>query len=658
VADNEDTRQGEGSADTNADASTGSEADAAVNDNQNPFAQTVPPPPQEADDADPLLSLIERVKADGRAVYAARVLDALCALEDSDPGQFAQLRWQLIRECDVVSDLLRNAMHKARAAAKKREKDAAGPRLTDVQLLISLGTTDVLLFHNPRGMPFADYKIGKNIVTGLLADHGPGSYGGWLRMAFYRATGSAPSNEAMTSAINTLQVKALHDGQEIAIFPRIGWFEDKIYIDRGTPDWSVIEVDRDGWRIIDRAPVRFIRSEGTEPLPLPMHGGRIEQFRELFTNLATEDDFVLTIGWVAASFNPDGGYPILGAFGPYDSAKTTLLRGCRRLIDPNQLDTRTLPSSERDLMVIAQTSWVQSFDNVSSLTPEMSDVFCRLSTGAAYGTRKLYTDTGEIILTARRPAAFTGIVEVIEQPDLVDRTFFVTTIAIPKAKRLSEKKFWAKFNEAWPEMLGAVLDAVSCALRHRDDDQPADLPRMADATVWISAAERAFGWKPGTFLAAYRVNIQHGARTAVESDVVGAAIIAFMSSLTSAEADTTGAQPCRSWRGTATELLSKLRETAGEGAVHSKGWPKTPSVLGKTLPPLVPALAKVGICLTISPSRTFQRQLQISWLDDTASTAASEASSQGTEFGPGQDRSPLPDATAKISTDDCIRTEL
>jgi hypothetical protein len=476
-------------------------------------------------------------------------------------------------------------------------------------------------------------------------------------MAYYRATGSAPSNEALGSALNTLQVKALHDGPEIAVFPRIGWLQDTVYVDRGTPDWSVIEVDRGGWRIINQAPVRFIRTEGTEPLPLPVQGGRIEQFRELFTNLAGEDDFVLTIGWVVAGFNPDGGYPILGAFGPYDSAKTSLLRGCRRLIDPNKLDTRTLPSSERDLMVIAQTSWVQSFDNISHLTPEMSDIFCRLSTGAAYGTRKLYTDTGEIILTAKRPAAFTGIVEVIEQPDLVDRTFFVATVPIPKAKRLSEKKFWEKFNEAWPEMLGAVLDAVSCSLRHRDDDLPANLPRMADTALWVSAAERAFRWKPGTFLAAYRRNIQHGARTAVESDPIGAAIIAFMSTDAAAQPDAAGVRPGREvWNGTATELLLKLRETAGEGAVHSKGWPKTASVLGKVLRPLVPALAKIGICLTISPSRTLQRLLQICWSDPTAS--ASGAASQEAEFDADQDQSSQSDETVAAATADCIRTEL
>jgi hypothetical protein len=622
---------------------------------ENAYSQEVPPPSSGEEGSDPLLNLIDRVTTDGRAAYAIEVLEALCQLEDDDPGRFTQLRWQLLQN-GVVPDLLRRAMQKVRSAAKKRQKDAeAAVKLTDVQLLIKLGTTDTHLFHTPDDVPFADYRVGKHTITGIVANHGPKSYGGWLQGAFYRATGNAPSNESLTVAINTLAVKALHDGPEIAVYPRIGWFEDRIYIDRGSPDWSVVEVDRDGWRVIERAPIRFIRSAGAEALPVPVQDGTIDEFRALFPNLAGDDDFTLTIGWVLASFNPDGGYPILGAFGPYGSAKSTLLRGIRRLIDPNKLDTRMLPASERDMMVVAQTSWTQSFDNVSHLSEEMSDAFCRLSTGASFGARKLFTDTGEIILTARRPAAFTGIVEVIERPDLVDRTFFVATTAIPDGQRLSEKEFWKRFSAAWPGMLGALLDAASWALRHCDDDPPKNLPRMADAAVWVSAGEGAFGWEPGTFLAAYRRNTLTAARTAVESDLVGAAVIAFMSVPEPVQAGKSVDRAARreSWSGTVTELLQHLRITAGEGAARGRSWPKTPSRLGKVLRPLIPALAKIGIALWIDTPRNPQRLLTIEWAD---SPHAGQTTT--TEPETSQERaSPSPEAP-NAPTSGCTRTVL
>jgi hypothetical protein len=585
-----------------------------------PFGQEVPPPDVES--ADPLLNLIDRVKVDSRVVYETQVLEALCQLEDDQPGEYTRLHWQMV-QAGVVPELLRKAMQKVRAAAKKRAKiTETVVKLSVVQQLIALGRTDTFLFHAPDGVPFVDYQAGDHTVTGVVADYGHGSYGGWLRGVFFRATKESPSPEALTAALNTLAAIALFDGPEIAVYPRIGWHEDRIYIDRGTPDWSVIEVDRDGWRIIEQAPIRFIRSAGIEPLPVPVSGGSISMFRQLFTNIATDDDLAMIVGWILASFNPDGGLPILGVFGPYGSAKTTLLRGCRRLIDPNKLDTRTLPASERDLMVTAQTSWVQSFDNISHLSVEMSDVFCRLSTGASFGARKLFSDTGEVLLIARRPAAFTGIVEVIGRPDLVDRTFFVATTAISEEERLTEKVFWKRFDAAWPELFGTVLDAVSRALRHRDDDILRNLPRMADAAVWVSAGEEALGWKAGDFLAAYRRNTQLGARTAVESDLVGAAIVAFMSTAEVPE----GGQPVpaadrrESWEGTATNLLALLRITAGEGATRSQGWPKTPERLGRVLRPLIPALGKIGIALSINPRHGPQRLLTICWTDSNLAT--------------------------------------
>jgi hypothetical protein len=302
---------------------------------------------------------------------------------------------------------------------------------------------------------------------------------------------------------------------------------------------------------------------------------------------------------------------VLGVFGPHGSAKTTLLRGTRRLIDPNILDTRSLPRDERDLMIISQTSWVQSFDNVSHLTADMSDTFCRLSTGNAFGTRKLFTDTGEILLIARRPSAFTGIIECIERPDLIDRAFFVRTTEIPEEKRLTEKAFWKQFNAAWPEMLGVIFDAVSMALR-RQNEEPANLPRMASACAWIIAGEEAFGWKPGTFLDAYRRNIQQGAQTAVNANPVGAAIIAFMSDPVPAQIGQPAAPRRERWEGTTTELLGHLRTRTGEDVARSRGWPKTPTRLGMDLRSLVPSLSRIGIVLKFFAAHD-NRLLELRW---------------------------------------------
>jgi hypothetical protein len=270
--------------------------------------------------------------------------------------------------------------------------------------------------------------------------------------------------------------------------------------------------------------------------------------------------------------------------------------------------------------VVAQLSWIQSFDNTSKLSLEMSDAFCRLSTGAAYAARKLFTDTGEIILTARRPAMFTSVPEIIEQPDLADRCFFVNTNSIPDARRLTKKAFDKKFNEAWPRLLGVMLDAVSMALRNYNDEPPEALPRMADATAWILAGEEAFGWPRGTFLAAYRRNVLASARMVLESDLLGAAILTFMSMPDPGNpVERRGA-----WSGTATRLLQDLRIAVGEGVARGRDWPKTPNVLGRALRRLVPALAKADVELELIASLKHQRQIQLRWKDSECGEAEQE----------------------------------
>jgi hypothetical protein len=55
----------------------------------------------------------------------------------------------------------------------------------------------------------------------------------------------------------------------------------------------------------------------------------------------------------------------------------------------------------------------------------MSDAFCRLATGAGFSTRRLYTDSEEVIIEARRPVIVNGIGDLIQMPDLADRTLLV-----------------------------------------------------------------------------------------------------------------------------------------------------------------------------------------------------------------------------------------
>src|SRR5262249_1894502 len=150
-------------------------------------------------------------------------------------------------------------------------------------------------------------------------------------------------------------------------------------------------------------------------------------------------------------------------------------------------------------------SWIVGFDNMSYVASDLSDALCGLATGGAYATRTLYTDDEETILAAERPIILNGIEDIGTRSDLLDRSLIVELPRIEPNALLTEDVFRRDFERARPRILGALLDAVSAALRRLPTVKRAatEWPRMADFAQWAVAAELALGLNAGEFLKAY-----------------------------------------------------------------------------------------------------------------------------------------------------------
>src|SRR5262249_41791604 len=139
---------------------------------------------------------------------------------------------------------------------------------------------------------------------------------------------------------------------------------EKIYLDLADETWRVVEIDANGWRIVDESPVRFIRSRGLLALPEPQRGGNISDLRA-FANVRDENAWKLLLRLLCGMFHAAGPYPILLQVGEQGSAKSTLGRFIRSLIDPNKAPLRRKPRDERDLAIAASNGWLIAFDNLS-----------------------------------------------------------------------------------------------------------------------------------------------------------------------------------------------------------------------------------------------------------------------------------------------------
>jgi hypothetical protein len=297
-----------------------------------------------------------------------------------------------------------------------------------------------------------------------------------------------------------IEAKARFDAPDRAVHVRVGGLDGRLYLDLGDERWRAVEIDADGWRIIDNPPVRFRRAAGMQPLPTPLRGGSVAALRS-YLNVRSNGDFVLAVAWALACLRNRGPYPVIVLSGEQGSAKSTFSAILRALLDPNTAPLRALPREDRDLFIAASNGHVLVFDNVSGLPAWLSDTLCRLATGGGFAARQLFTDQDEVLFDAARPVILNGIEDIVARPDLADRAVFLTLEPIPEESRRPEAELWAAFEAERPRILGALLDAVVVGLRMLPETRLPKLPRMADFALWATACGTLL-WPAGTFCSA------------------------------------------------------------------------------------------------------------------------------------------------------------
>jgi hypothetical protein len=141
--------------------------------------------------------------------------------------------------------------------------------VSSTDLLLNVATA-ARLFHASDGTGFADLIIDGHRETWPLRGK---RFGAWLRQQYYERTWDAPSPAALNVALNVLEAQAQFDGPQRNVSVRLAEQDGLIYLDLADEFWRCVEIGANGWRIAEDPPVRFRRSAGMRPLPLPLRGG-------------------------------------------------------------------------------------------------------------------------------------------------------------------------------------------------------------------------------------------------------------------------------------------------------------------------------------------------------------------------------------------------
>ena len=156
----------------------------------------------------------------------------------------------------------------------------------------------------------------------------------------------------------------------------------------------------------------------------------------------------------------------------------------------------------KDLFITASKRHVITLDNVTTLTPEMSDALCSIATGSSDSERALYTDNDEATRFARSVIVLTAIDDnVLRRPDLLDRgSFFELTT--PK-NTVDDVAFRALADSLRPKIVGGLMNGLAAILPKYDPRTNGPDSRMAATVATMRAIDAVF--KPSVGVeAAYR----------------------------------------------------------------------------------------------------------------------------------------------------------
>jgi putative DNA primase/helicase len=378
----------------------------------------------------------------------------------------------------------------------------------------------------------------------------------WLIADFYTQYETAPSPDALRSALRTLEARARYgEWKPQTVDQRLGFEGDpfmpsKIILNLANPSGDLLEITSQGWQITDNLHHSFRQPVAALALPRPVQAqdaaaNPLDTFAKLFP--FSEGDRVRVFTWLISALRPVGPYPVLVIRGPAASGKSFLARTLRALIDPSAAPLRRLPHRDHELLRLAFQNWILAFDQVHQVPSKIAEALCALSSGDAFEiTQPDYRDPLSFQLA--RPIALIAPTDETQPAWTPSRSLSNRTLAInmtPLAKMTPEAALWSEFEVMRPALLAALSDAIASALHNIRDVDVSNVTRFSDCANWTAAAAPALGLTEQSIVDA----ISDPDGVWIGADPLRDTLHAFL-------------PPDSTWIGDATTLLSQLRTFA------------------------------------------------------------------------------------------------
>jgi len=467
--------------------------------------------------------------------------------------------------------------------AKGSDKEDKEAKETQAEILIRLGSKSDYL-HDNLDQAYVVLKVDNHTEIIKVKSR---KFKLWLQKLYYDETKKAPAAEGMNQALGVLESRALFEGEECTLHKRVAEQDGIYFYDLSDKACRVVQITAKGCVILTEPPNLFLKTKNLRPQVEPCFTGNLALIKRHF-RFKSDDDTLLFMVYLVSCLLPNIPHPILVLAGEKGSAKSTSMKMIRAIVDPAVQDLMSMPNGKEDFVLSLANNYMPSFDNLDAISAEKSDLLCMACTGGALSKRTLYTDEDETMLSFKRCVTLNGINIVATRADLLDRSIILELERIATSERKEESVIWQRFNKDMPEIIGAVLTALSQAMAIYPTVKLDDFPRMADFTRWGYAIAEALGLCGDTFVAAYKSNLNKANDEAVAAHPVAAAVIAFM-------------RDSSNWSGSVAGLLSELERIAVTEKINSnnKAWPLAATILSRRLLEVKSNLEELGISYSI-----------------------------------------------------------
>ena len=473
--------------------------------------------------------------------------------------------------------------HKPTESKKHKEEEKKSP----VKILIEMALANSTLIGDQYNDGFAVVNAGANRRVVKLRGR---EFKLWLGKLLWESKKKGITQDALSSALITLEGIALFSGGRKELYNRTASYNGKLYYDMSDDGGRVIEIDSEGWRFTTSAPVLFRREQHQKAQTEPERGGDLNKLWN-YLNFHSEGDKVLFRSALISMFFPGicHGMPVL--HGPQGSGKTFSSACIKDIIDPSSLETQALSRDEQSLVIALYHNWLTVFDNVSEVKDWQSDILSRAITGAGLSKRRLYTDDEEQLLNFRRCVLINGLIIPLSSADAMDRSLLFKLKRFGQGK--SEKELSKDFEKDKPAILGGLLDLLSMTLKIKEEKDIEVPPgvRLYDFAAIGEAAAIAAGEKEGLFMDSYLQKKADDNFEVVQSSLMGMVLYALIVE------NTLFLDKKQKWSGSPSQLLEIFNAKAAELNIdrRAKEWKGSPKGLTDELEKLKTNFKAFGV---------------------------------------------------------------